>query len=76
MFWEHPAKTLKGELLRKFRSETMNIPDDLDMGEMSMDVTGLKKGVMWKLNNETDPVWPEEYVGDCDKVGRKNGVKE
>ena len=54
----------------------MNIPDDLDMGEMGMDGTGLKKGITWKLHNETGPGCPQECVGDCDKVGRGNSAKE
>ena len=36
----------------------------------------LLKGVMWKLHNETDLDCPQECVGDCKKVGRKNGAKE
>ena len=52
----------------------MNIPDDLDMGEMGMDITGLKKGTMCKLHNETDPGRPQECVGGCGKVGRKIGA--
>ena len=31
---------------------------------------------MWKLHNKNDPGSPQEFVGDCDKVGRKNGAKE
>ena len=38
----------------------MNITDDLDMGEMGMDVTGLKKGITCKLYNDTDPRCPQE----------------
>ena len=48
----------------------MNIPDDLDMGEMGMNRIGLQKGITWKLHNETDHGCPQECVGDCDKVGR------
>ena len=73
---DHFTKPLQGALFSKSRSEIMNIPDDLDMGEMGMDGTGLKKGVMWKLHNKTDPGCPLECVGDCDKTGRKNGAKE
>ena len=40
----HFTKPLQGALFRKFRAEIMNIPDDLDMGEMGMDGAGLKKG--------------------------------
>ena len=36
----------------------MNIPDDLDMGDMSMDRTGLKMGIACKLHNKTDPGFP------------------
>ena len=38
--------------------------------------TGLRKGTTCKLYNETDPGCPQECVGDCDKVGRKNGAME
>ena len=51
----------------------MNIPDDLDMGEMGMDGAGKKKGGKCK---ETDSGCPQECVGDCDKVGRIYGSKE
>ena len=54
----------------------MNKLDDPDRGERGMDGTGLKNGITWKLHNETDPGCPQECVGDCDKVGRKNGAKE
>ena len=54
----------------------MNIPDDLDMGEMVMDEKGLKKGVTCKLHNKTDPRHPQECVGDCGKTGRENGAME
>ena len=54
----------------------MNIPDDLDMGEMGMDRTGLEKGITCELHNETDPGFPQECVGDCGKAGRTNGAME
>ena len=54
----------------------MNVPDDLDMGEMGMDGTGFKKGITCKLHNETDPGCPQECVGDCGKVVRGNGDME
>ena len=54
----------------------MNIPDDLDMGELGMDGTGFKKGIMCKLHNDTDPGCPQEYVGYCTKSGRRNGAME
>ena len=54
----------------------MKILDDLDMGEMGMDWKGLKKGITFKLHNETDPRFPKECVGDCGKTGRKNGDME
>ena len=44
----------------------MNILYDLDMVDMGMDRTGLKRGVVWKLHNETDPGFPQECVGGCD----------
>ena len=55
MLGDHFTKPLQGALFRKFRAEIMNIPDDLDMGEMVMDGKGLKKGITCKLQNETDP---------------------
>ena len=55
---DHFTKPLQGALFRKFRAEIMNIPDDLDMGDMGMDGTGLKKGITCKLNNGTDPGCP------------------
>ena len=36
----------------------MNILDDLGMGKMGMDGTGLKKDIKFKLHNETDPGFP------------------
>ena len=54
----------------------MNIPDELDMGEMGMDGKGLKKGITCKLYNKTDPRSPQECAGDCGKTGRKNGAME
>ena len=54
----------------------MNIPDDLDIGEMGMDRTGLKKGITCKLHNETDTGFPQECVGYCGKLGRENGAME
>ena len=54
----------------------MNIPDDLDMGDMGMDIKGLKMGITCKLHNETYPRFPQECVGDCGKIGRKNGAME
>ena len=40
---DHFTKPLQGALFRKFRVEIMNIPDDLDMGEIGMDKKGLKR---------------------------------
>ena len=52
----------------------MNIPDDLDMGEMGMDGKGFKNGITCKMHNETDPRCSQECVGDCGKTGRENGT--
>ena len=52
---DHFTKPLQGALFRKFRVEIMNIPDDLDMGEMGMERKVLKRGITCKLHNETDP---------------------
>ena len=54
----------------------MNIPDERDMVKMVMDRTGLKNGITWKLQNETDPGCLQECVGDCDKVGRESYSKD
>ena len=71
MLGDHFTKPLQGVLFRKFRAEIMNIPDDLDMGEMGMDGTDFKKGITCKLHKETDHGFPQECVGDCGKVGRE-----
>ena len=68
MLGDHFKKPLQGALFRKFRAEIMNIPDDLDMGEMGMDGKGLKKGITCKLHNYTDPICPQECVGDCARL--------
>ena len=44
MLRDHFTKSLQGALFRKFRAEIMNILDDLDMGNMGVDGTGLKRG--------------------------------
>ena len=44
MLEDHFTKPFQGALFRNFRAEIMNIKDDLDMGEISMDGTGLKSG--------------------------------
>ena len=44
MLGDNFTNPLQGALFRKFRAEIMNIPDDLEMGEMGMDRKGLKKG--------------------------------
>ena len=54
----------------------MNIPDDLDLGDIGMDRTSLKKGIKCKHHNEIDPGCPQECVGNCGKVRRKNGAME
>ena len=41
-----------------------------------MDGKGLKKGITCKLNNDTDPRFPQECVGYCGKTGRENGDME
>ena len=55
---DHFTKPLQGALFRKFRAEIMNIPDDLDMGEMGMDRKGFKKGSTCELHNDNDPGCP------------------
>ena len=51
MLGDHFTKPLQGALFSKFRAEIMNIPDDLDMGEIYVYGKGLKKGITCKLNN-------------------------
>ena len=50
----HFKKPFQVALFKKFRKEIVNIPDDLDMGEMGMYRTGLKRGITYKLHNKTD----------------------
>ena len=76
MLGDHFIKPLQVALVSKFRAEIMNIPDDLEMGEMDMDLKGLKNGITCKLHNETDTTCPQECVGDCGKTGRENGSME
>ena len=71
MLGGHFTNPLQGALFRKFREEIMNVPDDLYMGAMGMDVKGLKNGITCKLHNETDPRCPQECVGGCGKTGRE-----
>ena len=73
---DHFTKPLQGVLFRKFRAEIMNISDDLDMDEMGMDGAGIKKGVMWKIHNETDPGFPQECVGDYENLGGRDGAED
>ena len=54
----------------------MNVPDDLDMGEMGMEGKSLKRGIACKLHNKTDPRCTQDSVGDCGKTGKKNGAME
>ena len=76
MFADHFTKPLQDALFRNFRAEIMNIPDDLDMGEMGIDRRRLEKGIMCKLHNETDSGCPQECVGGCGKAGRENCAME
>ena len=62
--------------VHKFRKENINIPDDLDMGEMGMDRKDRKKGITCKLHHKTDPRFLQECVGGCGKTGRKHGAME
>ena len=39
----HFMNPSQGTIFRKFRAKTMNIPDDLDIGKMGMDITGLRR---------------------------------
>ena len=57
MLGDHFTKPLQGALFRKFRTEIMNIPDDLDMGEMVKDGKGLNKGITCKVLPGGARVW-------------------
>ena len=72
MLRDHCTNPLQGALFRTFRAEI--IPNDLDKGDMSMDGKRLERGITCKLHNNTDPRYPQECVGDCDKTRRKNGA--
>ena len=76
MLRDHFTKPLQGALFKKSRAEIMNIPDDLDMGEMVMDGKGLKKGITCKLHNETEHRCPQECVEDYGNTGKKKGAME
>ena len=75
MLENHFTKTLQGELFRKFREEIMNIPDDLNMDKIGIYGSGTKKGVMWKLHNETGPEFPQECVWDFENSSGRNRAK-
>ena len=55
MLGDHFTKLLQGSQFRKLRAEIMNIPDELDMGNMGMVGKVLKRGITCKLHNETYP---------------------
>ena len=54
----------------------MNIPYDLYMGDMGMEVKVFKRGISCKLYKETDPRCLQEFVGCSGKAGRENGAME
>ena len=64
MLADHFTKPLQGELLRRFITELMNIPEDAYMNDMGWDGTEEEKGVSWKLHNELYPACPQECVGN------------
>ena len=76
MLGDYFTKPLQGVLFRKFRAEIINIPDDLEMGEMGMEGKGPKKGTTYRLHNKTELRFPQECVGDCGKTGRENDAME
>ena len=53
----------------------MNILYDINMDEMGMEMTGMKKGVMWMLHKNNDTECPHECVRDCDNVSGRNVTK-
>ena len=76
IYGDHFTKPLQVALFRNFRAKIMNIPDDMDMGKIIMNRTGLKMGITCKLHNKTNHGLPKECVGDCDKVIKESGDKE
>ena len=60
----HFTKPLQGVIFRNFSAEIMNRPDDLNMEDMGIDGTGMKKGVRWNLHNENESECPQKCVGN------------
>ena len=54
MLLDQFTKPLQGEQLRKFRSELLKVSEDTNMSGMVWDGIEEKKGVSWKLHNESD----------------------
>ena len=46
------------------------------MGEMGIGGAGIKKGFIWKLYKETNPGYPQDYVGYYDNMGGRNGAED
>ena len=76
MLGDHFKKPLEGALLRKFRAEIMNIPDDMEMGNMGTNGIGSKRRITCKQHNKTYHGSPQDFVGGCGKVGGGNGAVE
>ena len=54
----------------------MSISDNLDMGEMRMDRSGMKKGFIYKPHNNTYPGCPQECVGYYESVRERNRAED
>ena len=72
MLVDHFTKPLKGKLSRRFRAEIMNIPYHADIADMGWDSIKMKKGVTWKLHEETNPAFPHECVGKYTSANPKD----
>ena len=63
MLGYHFTNPLHGRLLRIFRAELMNIPENTNITYIGWDGKETDKGVSWKLHNYLDPACPQDFVG-------------
>ena len=64
MLVDHFTKPLQGGIFKKFRTELMYIPEDIDINDLGSNGIGMKAGVTWKQHGDTDPTCPQECVGE------------
>ena len=64
---DHFQKPLQGEIYKKFRADLFDVSDDDDMDDMGWSRTKATKVFPWKLHNESDPAFPQEFVGNYKK---------